>query len=420
MQVYKNGVQAGWDKYAKGHISVQLSEKVEVNPNLKYDFPKGQYDSIAAKMQGIQQARLSSTPYPHTERGLFSDALKRIHLDILDYIAAKLSLTSTESNLLQAEYLKAHDDMVGIYYNNFRNIINHENIEMKHKNFYNFNTYYYSDAFIRVVRDGICGVSDVMFTFVKKNSLYASVTGLDNIGEGHICQLVMEKVVFPIKVHLDRITLGYDYNVAIPRIIASLNENLSKIVLETREVPYPELVRQTVTLSDGTIAHLTLQLYAYVGLSVDQELIDHTLSDEGSFIKVKISDKPFVLHQVFHVAYKVINTDVTSMFQYETPKYSFFGKVFFWKKPPKIQKVMQKKKIDMSKEYENLFNQHKTKVTYEIISEIVKKQNLSSNCMNTFLPMVEKFFEPLLSIPTSHYAIKLDFGNQHKEIFRTF
>jgi hypothetical protein len=424
MPYYQHGFNAGWGSYAKGHLKVQLSHLVEVNPQIEYDFPKAQYDFIFNELKKIHELQLASNPYPHEPRKIFSNMLKRIHLDILDYLGRKLSLTALDNELLKNEYLKAHDDMVGTYYTNFRNIINHETIETKHKGFYDLMTYYYGDAFIRVVRDGICGVADVMFTFVKKNSLYAGVNGLDNIGEGHICQVVMEKVVSPLKLHIDRITLGYDYDVAIPTIEATLKTHFSNLVLETREVLYPELIEQSVQLKDGTTTHITLQLYAYVGLSVNPDFIGitHSLSDAASFLSAKISDKPFVLPHVFHVGYKVVNTDVTAAFEYETPRYSIFGKLFFWKKSkfPKKQIVKQKKTIDMSKEYENIFNQHKYKVTYDFISAIVQKQDLNTNCMNIFLPIVEKIFEPLLSVPTSHYVVRMAFGSQQKEILRTF
>ena len=338
---------------------------------------------------------------------------------MLKYVAHHVNLTASESALMLIEYDKIHDDLTTIYYKYFMRIIESENIDMQKNGFYSFKLYHNVNAFVEVVNAGACSVVDLIFTYVKKNALYSSVKGLDNLGEGHICQILMEEVLRKFRVHTERIALGYDYETVKPEIEISLRQSLVNSVVESRTIAYPKPIVEKFKAKDGSDVTVTMELYAFVGLGLQQQAITlgHTLSPSSSNLVVQISDEAYLLPQFIHVGYKVVSTEVTM--EYKTQVNKTTNQYSIWSLPKEgistsSTKVVTAQKTVSVDEYEKIFQAHKHLLSYDNIAVLLKNTRLNKSCVQIFRGTVLKVLEPAMSLPTCRYKALLNFGSSEE------
>ena len=381
------------------------------------------YDSsVVLKVKDIA---LSNSPQSNPQNlDIFRSALYEVHKNMLRYVANRVNLGPSETEEMYKEYDKIHLKLSSTYYQYFLRIIESENINLPNTGFYNFKLYHNINAFMEVVNAGACSMVDLIFTYVKKNPLYASVYGLDNMGNGHICQILIEEVLKKFRINTERIALGYDYQIVRPEIEVSLRQTLFNSVIETRIVEYPKPFKAKVKANDGSEVVITMQLYAFVGLGLQQEtiLLSHTLSNNSSNLIVNISDVPYLLPQFFHVGYKILNTDVT--IEYATEINKTTNRYSIWNLPSEgisaseTKTVISKKTVSID-EFEKVFQAHKEEASYENVSAHLKKSVLSQSSVVQFRSIVLKVIEPALSLPNSRYKAYLNFGSSSAVLINT-
>lgn len=363
----------------------------------------------------IREIALDNNQYSARNFSIFSSALKEVNIGMLKYVAYRVNLSKAEQAVMLKEYNTIHNDLASINYKYFMRIIESENINLKAKNFYSMRLYHNVNAFMEVVNAGACSTVDLIFTYVKKNSLYASVKGLDNLGEGHICQILMEEVLKKFRIHTERIALGYDYEIVRPEIEISLRQSIVNTVLETRIIEYPEPITAKLKGNDGSDITIKMQLYAHVSLGLQQKsiILGHTLSPNSSNLVVQISDEPYLMPQFVHIGYKIISTEVTV--QYATTINKSTNQYSIWSLPNEgitkssTQVIMNQKTVSVE-EYEKIFQANKYLLSYSNIVGYLKNVPLNKSCIQLFRNTVIKVLEPAMSPASCRYKALLEFG----------
>ena len=419
---YKHGFYAGWRKaFDSIYAPLHVMERQIVYPN-----PMGSekllidYDSSVV----LKVREISLNTHPSRNLTTFASALCEVNKGILRYVAYRLNLSATEEREMYAEYNKMHSKHAAICFNSFKRIIESENINVQSKGFYNFNLYHNTNVFMEVVSSQACSMVDLILTYVKKNALYSSVWGLNYMGEGHICQIIIEEVLRKFRIHTERLALGYDYQIARPEIEVSLRQSLANVVVESRVVEYPKPFEAKVKATDGSDVTIKMQLYAFVGLGLQREVIElgHTLSGNSSNLIVKISDVPYLMPQFFHVGYKILNTDVT--IEYTTAVNKTSTQYSIWNLPAggvataKSESIQTKKVVTIDA-FEKVFEANKYRVSYENVAAHLKTTKLNQACVQQFNSIVVKVLEPALSLPNSRYKAFLNFGSSNSLILNT-
>lgn len=387
---FRNGFKVGFDSIY--HINLRSGENIKLK---EYDIPpKIEYDEIAKLLLKVQGNSIIA------EKGFFSIAVKQVHIEILNYLAKRLDLSTIETSDVFSEYEKMHDRLVDLYYEKYLLLIKNKQIPNK-KSFYDYKYYYSVNSFLSIIRSGICSVSDVVITYAKSNTQYAAINGLEVMG--HLCEIIMEELLYHIEDRFVKSAVTYDYNSNINDLDQTCNRILESIILSTET--QIDKVTETITLSNNFNAKIEMKIETVYNIGFDLEEFELNVNHNAQEFFIFLPKTPKILSIAFQ-SYKIVKIENT--FKYEQTKN--IKRLLRFKSEPKEKKIMTESTGVLNEaDFEDIFNKNKPTIK-DLKTKALKKKDLGY-----VVDILTKTLEPALALPHSCYDVVLRIGNSGKD-----
>lgn len=379
---YEDGYEAGYNLKFDSVYAVCLKHGKEIH-YLKHfnNYPFFlDYDKIARLLGSANGSK------GYIEKPLFGDALRTLNLAVLEYLVLVTELSPTEKADAFKTYYKIHESLVDMAYQNYLDLYQRLS-RNPDKNFYNFKYSVSIRVFVDIWLFYICALSDICFTYAKKNSQYAAWAGFE---VGSISELLITKVVLPIEDYFLKAALRIDYEQHIPELIPVSVSILSPLIADIRT--HSKIVKETVKLAPDHVVNITMEIRTIVQLGYnvsDLEIVNKHLEQK---ILIYMSDNPRLL-QVIAQDYKVLQVDNLITFK---ERCSF---------TTEISEPILKEIFDKHKDKPETLSVCNTALSYAAIRQIE--------------PVLAKILEPAIAIPYSCYDVNLSFGGKTTTLIKT-
>ena len=378
MNAFELGFKEGYQKAFDYLFTINLGRGEDVSYPERGDSRLAiDYEKVAKLLHGIGEEYL----YVDFER--FSGALHEIHLEILAYLVQRLkfNLSPQEEAEVFQRYEEIHNRLARSYYRRYFSLCRTRNRNYENKSFYDYRYYNSADIFLDIVGLGISAVVDVVFTYAKSNSQFATTSGFEVMG--HVAELIIDEVVLPIEDLLLKQALVLDYDQQIPQLVLFSKQLLEPFIAETRV--HRKKVREHITVNKFYSATVEMEIETIVNVGFNLADFSIELDHYRQSFLLNLSAQPRLL-QVVKQDYKVrcIKSEVY------VPWPGGYGRENL---PEKV--------------LEEIFEAHRDSPE----SLDICRKPLQKATLEIIIPSLVKIMEPCISLPVGCYEAQVRFGN---------
>ncbi|WP_375560190.1 hypothetical protein ACE193_21155 [Bernardetia sp. OM2101] len=346
----------------------------------------------------------------YEDASTFSALIKKIHLDMIDYLSLRLELSAIEREDAILQYERIHPALASQYYEKYLSIYRVWGIEADAKSsFYNYHSYHTTHSLIDIIAWDLCSVADVVLTYSKENSQYASIIGLET---GNVCWVLKEDYLQTIYYNLLKVAFGNDLNRVAPQMQSGVQQSLTNFVAEVQK--HEKIVTETVELSEGESAQVTMKITSLYTIGFELDEISVDIDHKKQNVNVQVSRTPRLLNIVQQegVVLKVVTKkeytetkDVEKTVVGLKPIIKGEEKIYDAKKKEtkKIAKV-----VVANSAFQAIFEKHKPDEE-EIKS---KMQKLPLDAYENISILLQKVIEPAISLPDANYKATFKYGGK--------
>lgn len=393
---WRNGFQTAYNIHLKQGQNVTLKE-IKLPSALDY-------------VQLVEDIHVIQGKSIYEDATTFSNLIKKVHVDMIDYLSLRLDLSETERRDALVEYDSIHPLIASQYYEKYLSIYRSWGIEAENKSdFYNYHFYHTTHSLIDVISSGLCSVADVCLTYSKSNSQYAAIVGLET---GNVCWVLREDYLQTIYYNLLKVAFSRDLNTVVPEMQSSIRQSLSDFNAESQI--HKKTVTKVVPLSEGEEAEITMEITSVYNTGFELSDISVEADHKKQNVNVKVARTPRLLgiiQQQGRVLKVITRKEYTQTKEIEKTavgiKPIFRGEEKIYDKDKK-----ETKKIAEVTVSEKVFNQilEENKPTEEEIKKEMKK--LPLDAYQGITTLLKKVVEPAVSLPNTNYKTTFKYGGK--------
>ena len=408
---YQRVYNEGYRKGRQTAYRIALKEGHDVTINGSAPLPSNlDYVQLVKDIDAIQGSSLPN------DAPTFSRLIRTIHEDMIDYLSVELSLSPEERKDAFVQYDSIHGYLASQYYSKYLNIYTQWHIETDgRRDFYNYHFYYTTHALIDIIGWDLCSVSDVVLTYAKENSQYATTVGIET---GNICWLLKEKYLQAIYANLLKAAFGQDLARVTPQMQSDVRSAVNSIVAETQT--HEKLVSEEVELKEGEKAKITMKIITVYNVGFEQNEISVQTNFKTSNIDVNVSRKPRFMG-IVRQHYEVISVETTKEYVEFIEKHmtrvslqsTFSGENPLYRKIEDEKEKTATVVVD-EEVFKKIFEANKPSQA-EIMQDM---KQLPLDAYQIITPLIKKVVEPAISLPDANYKAKFSYGRKDVPLIR--